>query len=103
MEEAVIASLDRAIKSGTWEDQMEGIKAEVARTLVDTELKAKGIELNEAQRKAVEEGVTQRWWEIGVKGIGTVINGVLGKGIVDKMGQKGKGTKVYETKYRSTE
>lgn len=89
MEEAVIASIDRAIKSETWEDQIKGIKAEVARTLADIELKEKGIELNEAQRKAVEEGIIQKWWEIGVKGVGTIVNGVIGKGAIDAMGKKG--------------
>ena len=87
---SIIASLDSEIKRSTYWEQIEGIKATVANVLLDNELKKSNTTLNEAQRKAAIEGITQRWWEIGVKGVSTVINGVLGQNAVKEL-SKGKG------------
>lgn len=85
VEQSVITGIDRAIKNATWQDQVQAIKAEVANTLMDTELKKMNIEATDQQREAIKEGIIQRWWEIGVKGVGTIINGVLGKGAIEAL------------------
>lgn len=90
MQESILASLETSIKEKTYWEQIEGIKAATVNVLLDNALKESNTELNEAQRKAALEGITQRWWEIGVKGVGTVINGVLGSAAVKGLSKKPK-------------
>ncbi len=79
-EEADKLSLDNQLTRATWNSKMEIINKEALRKGLELEAMGEGITLTKEKITETINKVYQEWAKVGLKGLDTALQGVLGKG-----------------------
>lgn len=67
--------------------EKEGFMQEMIGKEIENKLKNANIELTKERINQIWHEIRQRWAEVGVKGLGTVIQSIIAKGVVKKVGK----------------